>query len=217
MGCPPLCSLVVKNTLMREPESPASGQAGFTLVELVVTLTIGVVVLLAVLALLDGSSGHGTAIAGRVAATDDVDAVTSRLGADVRQTYAVAPSPSTSSVQTDTVDLKIATRSDDGALALHAIRWDCTPPPDAVRRTCTRRNLTDGTASQIGLGTFTAGGGPLFAVAPPIISGVGLPLVRVRVSAPIDGRPGTVDVTGTFAPRNCQTVPLAVGQECPWP
>lgn len=181
------------------------------------TLTIGVVVLFAVLALLEGSSGHGTAIAGRVAATDDVDAVTSRLGADVRQTYAVARSPSTSATDTDTVDPKVPTRAADGSLTLHAIRWDCAPGADTARRRCTRRDLTAGTASQIGLGTFTAAAGRFFSVVAPVAPGVGLPSVRVRVSAPVDARPGTVDVTGTFVPRNCQTVPLIVGQECPWP
>lgn len=198
--------------------SPAADEGGFTLVELIITMTIGVIVILAVLLLLDGSAGHAQAISGRVAATDDADLATARIGNDVRQTYAVSPWPTTTTaVATNTLDLKVATRAEDGTLTLHTIRWDCAPATGATSRTCTRRDLTAGTASQVGLGAFTSAAGPIFSVVAPATTGIGLPSVQVRLAAPIDGRRGTVDFSSTFATRNCQVVPLTAGTDCPWP
>ncbi|UTI64359.1 prepilin-type N-terminal cleavage/methylation domain-containing protein [Paraconexibacter antarcticus] len=199
------------------PSTRRRDEAGFTLVELLVTMLVGVVILFAVLSLLDGSAVHELAVAGRVAGTDDADQTIARIGDDVRQSFAVAPWTSSPTTPSDTLDLQVLTRQSDGAIALHTIRWDCAAPAGAATWACVRRDLTAGTADQPAPGQFTVSGVSAFTVLAPVSGAGGLPSVRVRLSAPIASRPATVDFDTTFVPRNCQTIPLTVGSDCPWP
>ncbi|WP_205695553.1 prepilin-type N-terminal cleavage/methylation domain-containing protein [Conexibacter sp. SYSU D00693] len=192
-------------------------QDGFTLVETMVSMVVGLAVLFAVLLLVDLAPGQAAAVDGRVTAVGDVDLVVDRVQDDVRQTYAVLPWPGAGGTASNQLQLKVVTRNADGSMSPHTIVWDCTKPGARPgTKACTRQDVTT-SAKATHLGSFRMPAGGAFLVLPPGAGAAALPSVRVRLAEPVTGRTATVDLASGATPRTCQAAQLTAAKECPWP
>lgn len=177
-------------------ERDTRGEAGFTLIEMLVAMAMGLVVLGAVLVALIASLHTNARQAATSTAANDADIALARIARDVRQASAAAPAGGVPA------GFGVALTMPGGTPVVYA----CTP--SAAPYACTRS--AGGKSAQLVSGVVNTGSEPVFTIACNVPgSGCTQNLVQVslKVRASCDGqdqdcRPSVAELHGGAVLRN---------------
>jgi len=167
-------------------------QDGWTLVELLVTITVSLVILAGVLSLWTGAAANEEHNAQRFKTLDEARTALERMTRDVREAVAVT------GVTSQVVTLKLWTRDLAGATpsALHVVAYDCgVPGTIASTYRCVRTDTTASAPAETVIDRLTS---------PSVFTTTaGKPNLELRLSALIVGASNPIVLHSGASPRNC--------------
>lgn len=192
---------------MSPSESARPGEAGFTLIEVLVTLTAGLVILFAVLAVIDLTARQTRIENDRSRSLNDAALGFERMQSDIRQATSLTPLPTaaqTGGVSSSSV--RIGMWATVGANpTLRTIEYDCGQPGEAAGSfACYRSDVTGGVTSarQVVIPNLIGDPQAVFTVLPPQ-GGAVLPTVEIKVRERVSDDRGPSAITSRVTPRNC--------------
>ncbi|MGH2840830.1 MAG: PilW family protein [Solirubrobacteraceae bacterium] len=165
---------------------------GYTLVELLVTMTVSLTILIAVLSLWSGATANEQRNAERADSIEAARTGMERMTRDVREAVAVT------GVTDRLMTLKLWTRDLAGASpsALHIVTYNCGVAGSATSSyRCVRTDTTAGTASKTIIDRLTS---------PSVFTTTaGQPNLELHVSVLVNGAPNPIVMHSGASPRNC--------------
>lgn len=182
----------------RQPLSPPrllrrlrAGEGGQSLIEMIVTMSIALTILAALLMLWTSAASDETVNAARYESIDDASRSLERMTREVRESVTVTPTSAS------VLNLKLWKRGLAAAdtSALHQVEYDCARA-GAVAGTfqCQRTDLTTGATELVLDGLSTSS---VFSNA------AGAPNLQIRLSLRVTSQNNPIVVSGGASPRNC--------------
>jgi len=195
------------------PPPRVHAEDGFTLIELMITIVIGLIALFAVLAFIVESQVHNNRVYDRVSATDESALGLQSLQDSLRVAYSISPAP-TSGTQTSGTLTYTGLVQEGSSYLLHTYTVDCTGAGTAAGTSrCTRTDTTDGTGDTL-VDDVVGSTDSIFTVH--AAGSTGLPRVDIVLTRRTrDDRP-PVRLQSSVTPRNCQITATTNGA-CPFP
>lgn len=161
-----------------------------SLIELIVTMSMALVILAALLVLWSSAARNETVNAARYESIDDASRTLERMTREVREATAVTPTPS---VLTLSVWKRGLAATD--ASALHQITYDCSRAGSrAGTFACTRKDLMTGAEETV---VDALSSSSVFSAV------AGQPNLEISLSMVVSNQDNPIVVSGGASPRNC--------------